>query len=129
LIGAALRDRGMPFLVVEESRELIESLRKENIEVIAGTAGQPGLLDAANLAGARWLIIAIPSPFETGDLVERARKANPAIRIIARAHSDAEVEYLSKLGADQIVLGEREIANEMTSRIVRMEAAGSAAGA
>ena len=129
LIGAALRDRGMPFLVVEESRELIDTLRKGNSEVIAGTAGQPGLLEAANLAGARWLIIAIPSPFETGDLVERARKANPAIRIIARAHSDAEVEYLRKLGADQIVLGEREIANEMTSRIVRMEVAGSTAGA
>jgi monovalent cation:H+ antiporter-2, CPA2 family len=127
LIGAALRDRGMPFLVVEENSELIEALRKQNVEVIAGAAGQPGLLEAANLAGARWLIIAIPSPFETGDLVERARKANAAIRIIARAHSDAEVDYLGKLGTDQIVLGEREIANEMTSRIFRMEAAGDRA--
>jgi CPA2 family monovalent cation:H+ antiporter-2 len=118
----------MPFLVVEENSELIEALRKQGAEVIAGTAGQPGLLEEANLADARWLIIAIPSPFETGDLVERARKANPAIRTIARAHSDAEVEYLGKLGTDQIVLGEREIANEMTNRIFRMEADGRSSG-
>ncbi|TIV45775.1 MAG: hypothetical protein E5V86_33840, partial [Mesorhizobium sp.] len=34
----------------------------------------------------------------------------PAINIIARAHSDAEVEHLKGLGADTVIMGEREIA-------------------
>ena len=116
VIGDALKARGVPLLVIEEQDDKVARLRKEGVEVIAGTAGQRGLLGAANLPGARWLISAIPNPFEGGDLVERARGANPAIRIVARAHDDAEVEHLRKLGADHIVLGEREIAREMVAR-------------
>lgn len=42
-----------------------------------------------------------------------ARQANPALEIVARAHSDAEVEHLSKLGAQRVIMGEREIARGM----------------
>ena len=47
-----------------------------------------------------------------------ARAARPNLKIIARAHSDAEVEHLERFGADHIVLGEREIAREMASYLV-----------
>jgi len=33
--------------------------------------------------------------------------------VIARAHSDAEVAHLERLGADEVVMGEREIAGRM----------------
>jgi CPA2 family monovalent cation:H+ antiporter-2 len=38
---------------------------------------------------------------------------NPELRVIARAHSDAEVEHLERLGAVDVVMGEREIAAKM----------------
>jgi monovalent cation:H+ antiporter-2, CPA2 family len=117
MVGEALKGRGTPFLVIEERTATVERLRKEGVEVIPGTAGQRGLLGAVNLPAARWLISAIPNPFEAGDLVERARTANPSIRIIARAHTPAEVEHLKKFGADHIVVGEQEIAREMVSRL------------
>jgi CPA2 family monovalent cation:H+ antiporter-2 len=41
------------------------------------------------------------------------RAAKPRLDIVARAHSDAEVEYLALLGADQVIMGEREIARAM----------------
>ena len=52
-----------------------------------------------------------------------ARRANPELYIIARAHSDAEVEHLTKMGADQIVLGERELADAMLHQLGRAEPA------
>jgi CPA2 family monovalent cation:H+ antiporter-2 len=39
--------------------------------------------------------------------------------IVARAHSDAEVEHLRRYGAVHIVLGELEIAREMASYLDR----------
>ena len=69
---------------------------------IAGNAAQPGLLEAANVGSARWLISAIPNPFESGTLIEHAHRANSSLEIIARAHSDAEVDYLKKVGASLI---------------------------
>ena len=86
--------------------------------MIVGNAAQPAMLDAANVAGARFLISAIPNPFESGNLIERAREANPRLDIIARAHSDAEVEYLTKLGANMIIMGEREIARGISEHVL-----------
>ena len=68
---------------------------------------------AANLAGARMLFVAIPEAFEAGQIVEQARKTNPALEIVARAHYDAEADHLLRLGASEVVMGEREIANAM----------------
>jgi CPA2 family monovalent cation:H+ antiporter-2 len=117
LVAEALQARGTPFLVIEERPAAVEALRKAGIEAIAGAAGQRGLFDAANLPSARWLISAIPNPFEAGELIERARAANPGIRIVARAHTPAEVEHLQRYGADEIIVGEREIAREMAARL------------
>src|SRR5260221_1219830 len=112
-----LQAQGQPLLVIEERQEVVDRLRARGIEAISGNAGQPGLLEAANIAAARWLISAIPNPFENGNLVEHGRVANPGLEIIARAHSDAEVDYLKQYGADFIIVGEREIARGMAEHI------------
>jgi CPA2 family monovalent cation:H+ antiporter-2 len=119
LVGEAPEGKGQPFLVIEERQDTVDGLRARGIEVISGNAAQLGLLKAANLAGAKWFISAIPSPFETGNLIERARAANPRLEIIARAHSDEEVEHLTKFGANLVIIGEREIARGITEHIMR----------
>jgi voltage-gated potassium channel Kch len=73
---------------------------------------------SANAAGAKRLILAIPNAFEAGQIILRARAANPAIAIIARAHSDAEVEHLKELGADTVIMGEREIARGIVEQVL-----------
>jgi CPA2 family monovalent cation:H+ antiporter-2 len=46
-------------------------------------------------------------------VVQQARAANLTGYIIARAHSDAAMVHLTGLGADTVIMGEREIAREM----------------
>jgi monovalent cation:H+ antiporter-2, CPA2 family len=118
LVARTLSEMSQPYLVIEERPAIAESLRAAGTEVIVGNAAEPAMLDAANVAGARFLISAIPNPFESGNLIERARAANPALDIIARAHSDAEVDYLAKLGANKIIMGEREIARGIAEHIL-----------
>lgn len=119
LVAETLTQAKQPYLVIEERHEIANELRRQGVEVIVGNATEPGLLKAANVAAARWLISAIPNPFESGNLIERAHSANPNVDIIARAHSDAEVEYLSRLGANLIIMGEREIARGISEHILR----------
>jgi CPA2 family monovalent cation:H+ antiporter-2 len=118
LVAKTLSDIGHPYLVIEERPAIADQLREAGLEVIVGNAAQPAMLEAANVAGARFLISAIPNPFESGNLIERARDANPDLDIIARAHSDAEVDYLAKLGANKIIMGEREIARGISEHLV-----------
>ena len=114
-----METKRQPFLVIEERSEIVDKLRARGIEAISGNAAQSGFLKAANLAGARWFISAIPNPFENGNLIEQARATNPDLEIIARAHSDEEVEHLTKFGANLIIMGEREIARGITEHITR----------
>jgi CPA2 family monovalent cation:H+ antiporter-2 len=49
--------------------------------------------------------------------VEQAREVNPDLTIIARAHSDAEIEHLKRHGASKVVMGEHEIGRAMIADI------------
>ncbi len=109
VIADALRRRDGAVLVIEESAKPAEAARRAGFETIAGNAVAAEVLTAANVGGARALFVAIPDGFEAGGVVETARGVNAGLAVIARAHSDAEEEHLKRLGADHVVIGEREI--------------------
>ena len=117
LVGAALRSGGAPFLVVEDADKTVARLRDDGVETIVGNGVKGEILAAAGLRRARHLVLAIPNAFEAGGIVKQARADNPGIEIIARAHSDAEVEHLAGLGADIVIMGEREIARAMIEHL------------
>ncbi len=132
-VGAALADglkaSARPFLVVEVDDAARRRAREAGFEVLAGNAADPRVLAAAGIAAAQRLIVTIPSGYEAGGVVQEARKVQPDVEIIARAHSDAEVEHLRKLGCDTPISGERELAAAMLAQLrpVKDQAAGQAA--
>jgi CPA2 family monovalent cation:H+ antiporter-2 len=113
LIGRALKERHETFLVIEDADRLVAALHENKVEVIPGNAVDPRVLAAANVKEARLLLIAIPNGFEAGQIVQQSRALNRQLRIVARAHSNDEVEYLMRLSADAVIMGEREIARGM----------------
>jgi CPA2 family monovalent cation:H+ antiporter-2 len=118
IIVDALIASGVPIVVTDERPNAVEELRARGIPALSGNANERGMLEATNLKHANWFISAIPSPFETGSLIEHAREANPDLDIVARAHSDAEVEYLEKAGASRVIMGERETAEAMIKYVL-----------
>jgi CPA2 family monovalent cation:H+ antiporter-2 len=98
----------MPLLVLEEG-----VVGDPAIEHIRGNAARDDVLAAANLKQAKLLFVAIPQAFEAGQIVQQARRTNPELPIVARAHFDAEVQHLLAMGASRVVMGEREIALAM----------------
>ena len=113
LVAQGLQNESLPLLVVEERPKLAEAARKDGFETLLGNAASAPLIAAANMAEAHWLFVAIPNAFEAGQIVEQARKNAPDLKIVARVHEDAEVDYLRQRGADLVVMGEREIARGM----------------
>lgn len=117
LVGEGLIARGEPLVVVEDAARQVLALQAAGIEALAGNAAAGEIMAYANLAGAANLVVAIPNAFEAGQVVEQGRRANPGLFILARAHSDAEVEHLKQHGADGVIMGEREIAREMLQQL------------
>jgi CPA2 family monovalent cation:H+ antiporter-2 len=118
LIAAALTEQQRPFVVIEDQPEVVKALRADGIPALYGNAAAPGMLEAAHAADARWLLIAIPQILEAGQIIEHARKLNPHIEVVARAHSSAEMLHLEKHGATHTIMGEREIAEGMASLVL-----------
>ncbi|RWC39799.1 MAG: Kef family K(+) transporter [Mesorhizobium sp.] len=118
LVGTSLKKAALPFLVIEDADKTLAKLRHDGIETVSGNAANSEVFAASNPEGAKRLILAIPNAFEAGQIVLRARAANPKINVIARAHSDAEVEHLKGLGADTVIMGEREIARGIVEEVM-----------
>ena len=113
VIGDGLRERGQRFVVIEENQDIIESLEAEGVSVVPGPRRPVDLMAQARIKEATSVFVALPISFEAGQYVEVARAANPEIFIVARAHSDAEVDYLQRMGANVTIMGEREIGRAM----------------
>jgi CPA2 family monovalent cation:H+ antiporter-2 len=113
-VGDALQKFGTPLFVIDEKDDIVKGLRARGVKAIAGNAMT--LLNAANITEAKTLLVAIPDAFEAGQIVAHARAASPTLVIVARAHSDAEADHLTQLGANGVVLGEQEIADAMVTQ-------------
>jgi monovalent cation:H+ antiporter-2, CPA2 family len=117
LVGQALAAASEPFVVIDDGENVVARLRTQGTEALAGNGAQAELLAASNVRHARRLFITIGNCFESGRIVEQARALNPALHIIARADSAVDVEHLSALGADAVIIGEREIARGMMAHM------------
>jgi CPA2 family monovalent cation:H+ antiporter-2 len=118
LVAAALAEKNLPFIVIEDQSDVVKALRADGIPALFGNAAAPGMMDAANITAARWLLVAIPDALEAGQIIEHARKLNPDVEVVARAHSISEVTHLEKHGATHTIMGEREIARGMSNWVL-----------
>ena len=118
-ISGVLRERSTPLFVIEDDDDMVDDLKAAGVEALSGNAADPDILAAANLGGARCLLVAIPDAFEGGQVVQQARALSAELPIIARAHSEAEIEHLLKHGASLVIMGEHEIAKAMIDNINR----------
>jgi CPA2 family monovalent cation:H+ antiporter-2 len=112
VIGQLLEGRGFPVIVIDQSRRQVEELRRRGIAAFYGDAGNHELLAHANLPEARVLVIAVPDPRATRQIVEYVQRLNPRPDIIARTHREREWCYLRDR-VSLAVLGEREAALQM----------------
>jgi len=114
LVTRALQRRNMECLVIEQDRRIVEDLRAAGTLALYGDAGNELVLERAHLDRAILLVIALPDPQTSRRVIEVARRANERIGVVARAHSREAADYLRKAGANEVVLGEEELAIEMT---------------
>jgi len=115
-IGELLCGRGETLTVIEDQKDMAAAADAAGATVIIGNAASESVLRQAGLDSAATLLIAIPEGVEAGAIVRRARAINPKLVIVARAHSDEEVNDLIRRGADHVVMAERETAARMAER-------------
>lgn len=117
-IGWALKNKGIPFVVAEQNREVVEALRQEGVPAVSGDALTPEVLVQAHVARAAMLVIAIPDTINVRKMVEIARTLNPGIQIVLRTHNEEEAALLKEESMGAVFVGEHELARGMTNHIL-----------
>jgi CPA2 family monovalent cation:H+ antiporter-2 len=117
VVGHALEAQGLRFAVIERNQRIVADLRE--VVAIQGDASAKGVLDLAAIEHARLVIIASPDGFQARRVLELARERNPRIGVVIRTHSSDELAYLIRQGVDRAVMGELELALEMTDYALR----------
>ena len=92
---------------------MLASAQSQGIPTVEADAAAPGVLETAGIAQARLIVVATPDSFQARRIVELARRNNHAIDVVVRTHSSEEIRELERLGANRVVMGERELARGM----------------
>jgi len=117
-IAEALTEKQIPYVVIEQSREVVERLRRLKIPAVTGDAAEPEVLIQGHVSRARMLIIATPDAVNVRRMVDTARMLNPRIEVVIRTHSDEEAEMFRRDNLGEVFMGEHELARGMTRYVL-----------
>ena len=112
-VARMLEGRRFPFVAVDLDYAVVTTARQAGVPVIYGDAGNPSVLDAAGIAEALVMVVAIDDPLATRQAVDYALSRNDRLDVVARAHSEEEERYLRTRGVSRVVVAQREIGNEL----------------
>lgn len=119
----ALLAHGVPFVVADQNREVVEHLREQGIPAVFGDAVQLEVLVQAHVAKARMLVIATPDTLGVRQMAAHARLLNPHIEIVVRSHNEEEASRLEQELSGRVFVGEHELAAAMTRHVLERTAA------
>lgn len=107
-IGEALETFAVPFTVVDLDPTVVRALRDRGLPAVLGDAANELALRRAGAAEAHLAVLAIPDGVKAALALRRLRALNPAVAVLARAHSREEREMLLAAGATEVILPEAE---------------------
>ena len=117
-LARLLHERGVPVVVIEDDADLVAQARANGLPAIRGNAASIRVMLEAAPERAKLAVFAIPQALEAGETIARLKALNPAITVLARAHSEAQVRHLLAHGADAAVLAERELAYSLAEMVM-----------
>jgi monovalent cation:H+ antiporter-2, CPA2 family len=112
----ALQATGLPYLIVEMHHETLMRPLEQGVPAIWGDIGREDILLAAGIPQARMLVMAVPEWHAIRLGIERARRLNPRLFVVARATAAAHLDDLRALRVDAVVQPEFEGGVEMVRR-------------
>jgi monovalent cation:H+ antiporter-2, CPA2 family len=117
-IAQALDAQGVPYVVAEQQRELVEQLRARNVPAVIGDATDPAVLVQAHIAQAGMLVITTPDTFNARKMVETARTLNPPIEVVVHTHSEDDAALLTREQMGRVFIGKQELASGMAAHVL-----------
>ena len=112
-IAEYLRNEGIPFVVADSNRTVVEQLREQGVHAVTGNVSEAGTLIQAHIAQAGALVVTTTDAVDLHRIVEVARILRPEVKILIRSTSAEEADRISAEGMGEVFLEEQEISVSM----------------
>lgn len=103
VVNRMLTSLGHKTVVLDSRTETIDRMRRFGIKGFYGAVDRPDLLEAAGIAQARAIVLALDDPEKCVRMAEYVSRHHPQVKIIARARDRHHVYQLYAAGAPQSV--------------------------
>jgi K+:H+ antiporter len=117
-LAKTLKSTHIPYVVLEVNVDTIRKAREEGEPIIYGDITRRDVLMRAGVDCARVIVFAISDNSATRIAIRMSREINPSIFILIRTRYAAEVDELTKIGANQVIPEEFETSIEIFSRVL-----------
>jgi len=105
-VASGLAELGMSVTVVDHRLELIRNAEAAGLVGVYGEGSSRIVLESANVATARLVVVALPDVASTREAVRLARELNPQASVVARARNEHNVQELLGAGANRVMVPE-----------------------
>lgn len=117
-LSGAIRQRGIPYLIVDLNAETIKLLSMQGEPAHFGDVTNPEVLEHLGIHRAAELVVAISDPGAAYRAVSTARAIASQLPILVRVRYVGEVQDLLEAGATHVVPSEYESAVEIVSQVL-----------
>lgn len=118
-IAEALIKKSIPFVVIEQNRDLVDELREQGLTAVAGDASESETLQKAQVGNADMLVIAITDAFDVRQMIAITRTLNSDIEVAIRVENEEEADLLRQEITGRFFFSEKELALSMSHYIYR----------
>jgi len=120
-VALRLSEKGINVLAIDKNRAIVEKIKDHVTEAIIADAASEDTLKELDVEKYDCVVVGLSSNFEALVLCVALLKKLSVKRIIAKANSEIQREVLYKIGADEVILPEKEIGIKLSDRIAKPE--------
>ena len=118
-IAKELYKHGNEVMVIDENEELIQDIADDVTHAVVGDAADEAVLRSLGLRNFDVAIIAIGANLEASILVTVLLKEQGIKYILAKAQNELHGTILKKVGADRVILPEKDMAVRVANQLVQ----------
>lgn len=120
-VGRALTLANIPYIAIDYNFETVEKAKKSGIKIIYGDPTDYDVLDFAEVDKAIALVSAVPVKFDQESIILNAKKLNPQIFLVGRAHNALDHQRMVDLGVHSVVQPEIEASISIIKKLFLLQ--------
>lgn len=120
ILAKELQKLQLPYIVIERDNSLVHKGRQKNVHIILGNSAKKKILEKVHVEESKVIMIAIPHKEKMLRIVHTIRGISPNIKIIAKASSLYQKEFLKNMGNITVIDDVRETANSALDALKKL---------